>query len=260
MYRSIFISVLVAACSGGASPPPSDSGGGPGSTEPTAAPTGETGSPSTTPTGATPGDTSTGGTGAFGTAGATAATGSTAATGATGQSGHTGLTGSTGSTGDTGLACGGVPFTESCYVDDGLCVDPGRSLSTSLDPEEADDASIDQFLDVGGGCGARSATTCSDGSIVLADWWRGGSETAEVQMYDGTTREWVGGYIYEDNEITKVCGNVAWVGGGYDNKDCVDEALGWVETQFATCGYYQENAQGICQVQDPACVRDEVKR
>jgi len=256
MNRTSLLLLLLASACGGASPPPADSGTGLSASGTTPAPTGETGSPSTDstadPTGGSTADTSAGGTAATG---ATATTGDTAATGATGQSGHTG---STGSTADTGLECD-FGFTESCYIDDhGQCVDPGLALDNILYQDVADDAAIDRHLDVGGSCGARAATTCADGSVVLAKWLRG-TETSYAQMYDGTTREWVGGYLITDDSY-KVCGEYIWAGDGYHNKSCVDDALSWVETQFQTCGYYTENAQGVCQVQDPACVRDEVKR
>jgi len=263
MNRTSLLLLLLASACGGASPPPADSGTGLSASATTPAPAGETGSPGSPstdstadPTGGSTADTSTGGTAATG---ATATTGDTAATGATGQSGHTGQTGPTGSTaatGDSGLQCD-FPFGPTCYLDGSLCVAPDYGLPTSY-PPEASDGTIDSHVDEGGSCGARAATTCSDGSIVLAAWWRG-AETASVQLYDGTTREWVGGYFITDDPY-KVCGEFIWIGDGYDNKSCVDDALSWVETQFQTCGYYTENAQGVCQVQDPACVRDEVKR
>lgn len=245
---------LVVGCGGGAgSPPPT-----PSPTDSATVPTSPTGTSTPAPTAST-GDTGraspTGDT-AVASSATTADTSTTQITSATATTADTASTStaSTGMTGDTGLECDAIPFGPTCYMEDGLCYAPDLAWTDSL---------LDYYLDyvvdqTQSGCGAVVATTCSDGAVVLARWHKW-SETGDVDVYDGTTREWVAGYIITDDPYEK-CGEEVWIGDpAY--QECGHQAFLQMYAAFAGgCGYYTEDASGACTVLDPACVIDEVKR
>jgi hypothetical protein len=140
-------------------------------------------------------------------------------------------------------------FSEACHIVDGMCRDPEWTPSI---PRTAADARIDSSVDgwLEDPWGPMVWTVCDGGAIAWGVW--GLSETAEIEVYDGDTREWIGGYVLTDDPWP-VCGTEIWVG---DEAwfACGTEVYGWVQQQYYLC---QPGATGAT-VGD--CLRDEVPR
>lgn len=173
------------------------------------------------------------------------------------ETADTGATDTAGAeTGDTATDACGPYYPPSCYKVDGECRIPDAGPSV-YHPTEAPDADIQASVE-SWDCGVLVWTVC-DGGAIAHGTWGPYAETADVAIYDGTTRQWVGGYLTSDDD-DDYCGTEVWIG---DDawRDCGRELLDWIYTSanYEPC-MNLDTAARTCGYLPPSCIRDEVPR